>query len=86
MKEGKAMAPVEVKKILNIVPQLVGMPYMRVWSSYDKEADVLYLNFKKPSHADDSELTEDDIIIRYEKGEVVGITIPNASKRKIAAE
>ena len=80
------MAPIEVKKILNIVPQLVGMPYMRVWSSYDKEADVLYLNFKKPSHADDSELTEDDIIIRYEKGEVVGITIPNASKRKITAE
>lgn len=78
------MAAIEVKKILNIVPQLVGMPYMRVWSSYDKEADVLYLNFKKPSHADDSELTEDDIIIRYEKGEVVGITIPNASKRKIA--
>jgi len=79
------MAPVEVKKVLNIVPQLVGIPYMRIWSSYDKEADVLYLNFKKPSHADDSELTEDDIIIRYEKGEVVGITILNASKREITA-
>ena len=79
------MAHVEVKKILNIVPQLVGMPYMRIWSSYDKEADVLYLNFKKPSHADDSELTDDDIIIRYEKGEVVGITILNASKRKITS-
>lgn len=79
------MAPVEVKKILNIVPQLVGIPHIRIWSSYDKESDVLYLNFKKPSHADDSELTEDDIIIRYEKGEVVGITILNASKRKITA-
>jgi len=79
------MAPVEVKKILNIVPQIVGIPYMRIWSSYDKEADVLYLNFKKPSHADDSELTEDDIIIRYEKDEVIGITILNASKRKITA-
>ncbi|OIP41705.1 hypothetical protein AUJ95_02825 [Candidatus Desantisbacteria bacterium CG2_30_40_21] len=79
------MAPVEVQKILNIVPQLVGIPYMRIWSSYDKEADVLYLNFKKPSHADDSELTGDDIIIRYEKGEVVGITILNASKRGITA-
>jgi uncharacterized protein YuzE len=77
------MAPVEVKKILSIVPQLVGIPYMRIWSSYDKEADVLYLNFKKPSHADDSELTEDNIIIRYEKGEVVGITVLNASKRGI---
>jgi uncharacterized protein YuzE len=49
---------------------------------YDKEADVLYINFKKPSHADDSELTDDDIIIRYEKGEVIGVTILNASKRR----
>ena len=48
----------------------------------DKEADVLYLNFKKPSHADNSELTDDDLIIRYEKGSVVGITVLNASKRR----
>ena len=40
----------------------------------------LYINFKKPSHADDSELTDDDVIIRYEKGEIVGITILNASR------
>jgi len=53
-----------------------------MWYSYDEEADVLYLNFKKPSHADDSELTDDDIIIRYEKGEIVGITVLHASKRK----
>lgn len=79
------MALVEVEKILNIVPQLIGIPYMRIWSSYDKEADVLYINFKKPSNADDSELTDEDVIIRYEKGEVVGITILNASKRKIIA-
>jgi uncharacterized protein YuzE len=50
--------------------------------TYDEEADVLYVNFKKPSHADDSELTDDDIIIRYEKEQVVGINILNASKRK----
>lgn len=36
---------------------------------------------KKPSHADDSELTDDDVIIRYEKGEIIGITVLNASKR-----
>jgi uncharacterized protein YuzE len=41
---------------------------------------VLYVNFKKPSHADDSELTDDDIIVRYEAGQIVGITILNASK------
>lgn len=53
-----------------------------MWVVYDKEADVLYLNFKKPSHADDSELTDDDILIRYEKGDVIGITVLNASRRR----
>jgi uncharacterized protein YuzE len=74
------MGHVEVKKILNIVPDLLEMPYSRIWTDYDKDADVLYLNFKKPSHADDSELTEDNIIIRYEKGDLIGLTILNASK------
>lgn len=78
-----AAVEVEVEKILPLVPELLKIPYSRIWTSYDKEADVLYINFKKPSHADDSELTDDDTIIRYEKGEIVGITILNASKRGI---
>ncbi|MBA2561810.1 MAG: DUF2283 domain-containing protein, partial [Chitinophagaceae bacterium] len=52
-----------------------------VWASYDNEADVLYLHFKKPNHADDSEITEDEIIIRYYNKVVVGLTILNASKK-----
>jgi len=32
-------------------------------------------------HADDSKITDDDIIVRYEAGQIVGITILNASKR-----
>ncbi len=43
----------------------------------------MYLNFKKPNHADDSELTDDDLIIRYEKGSVVWITVLNASRRGV---
>lgn len=82
--KNKAMASIDIKEILNLTPQLLSIPYKRIWYSYDEEADVLYLNFKKPSHADDSELTDDDIIIRYEKGEVVGITVLHASKRKTA--
>jgi uncharacterized protein YuzE len=82
-KDEKTMVPIEIKKVMDVVPRLLDMPYGRIWSTYDREADVLYLNFKKPSHADDSKLTEDDIIIRYEKGEVVGITILNASKRSL---
>ena len=78
------MAVIDIKKILDITPSLLNIPYHRVWYDYDEEADVLYVNFKKPSHADDSELTDDDIIIRYEKGDVVGVTILHASKRKAA--
>lgn len=72
----------EVEKTLALVPRLLELLHPRIWTSYDKEADVLYINFKKPSHADDSELTEDDIIIRYEKEEVIGITVLNASHRE----
>ncbi|MEI7535300.1 MAG: DUF2283 domain-containing protein, partial [Verrucomicrobiae bacterium] len=58
-----------------------GTPHRYLWSSYDAEADVLYINFKKPSHATDSELTDDDILVRYEGEEVVGLTVLHASKR-----
>ncbi|HQV93012.1 MAG TPA: DUF2283 domain-containing protein [Anaerolineales bacterium] len=53
----------------------------RTQTSYDEEADVLYLNFKKPSHADDSELLDNDVIVRYEGDEVIGMTIMNASRK-----
>ena len=76
------MTSLEVKKVLNIVPEILEVPCSRICTSYDKKADVLYINFKKTSHADDSEITDDDIIIRYEKGNVVGITVLNASKKK----
>ncbi len=75
------MAPIEIERMLTLVPQLLEIPHSRIWTTYDKEADVLYVNFKKPSHADDSQLTDDDVIVRYEAGEIVGITILNASKR-----
>ncbi len=61
------MAQINIKEVLNLTPQLLHIPYKRLWTSYDEEADVLYITFKKPSIADDSELTDDDIIIRYEK-------------------
>ena len=71
-----------VEKIASLVPHLLSIPKRKIWVDYDELADVLYINFKKPSHADDSDLTDDDIIVRYEKEEIVGITCLNASKRK----
>ena len=75
------MADVTIDEYVNLIPAVQHAPKSYLWSSYDSEADVLYVNFKKPSHATDSELTDDDVIIRYEKDEIVGLTILNATKR-----
>ena len=50
-------------------------------SSYDADGDVLYLHFGEPSRATDSELTEDDLIVRYDGAEIIGLTILHASRR-----
>jgi uncharacterized protein YuzE len=76
------MAQTELAEVLRLVPAVLHAPHRYLWSSYDAEADVLYVNFKKPAHASDSKLTEDDVIIRYEGDEVIGYTILHASKRK----
>ena len=75
------MAMMDLNEYLKLAPMVQGAPHRYLWSSYDEEADVLYVNFKKPSHATDSELTDDDIIIRYDGDEVIGITILHVSKR-----
>ena len=75
------MAPVTIDRYVHLIPAVKHSPKHYLWSSYDAEADVLYVNFKKPSYADDSELTDDDVIICYEQGEVIGLTILNASQR-----
>ena len=56
-------------------------PEQLLWLSYDGEADALYVSFKKPGHADDSELTNDNVIVRYEGGQSVGLTILHVAKR-----
>lgn len=75
------MATPNLDRVLNFVPQALQLHQKNIWLSYDEESDVLYLNFKKPSHADDSELLDNDVIVRYEGEEIVGMTIMNASKK-----
>ena len=74
------MAALNINEIMNLAPRILKLPTSNIWTSFDSEADVLYLNFKKPSHADESELTDQDVLIRYEKGEIVGVTILHASR------
>jgi len=79
------MSPKDLTPYLEMVPTVLESPHRFIWSSYDAEADVLYINFKKPANATDSELTDDDVIIRYEGDEVIGLTVLHASKRARAA-
>ncbi len=69
----------ELKEIQMALPYF--LKHKTVWASYDSEADVLYLHFKEPNNADDSKMTEDEIIVRYEDEEIIGMTILNVSKR-----
>jgi uncharacterized protein YuzE len=75
------VAVIDFRDYLKLLPAVKQIPYQAVWMSYDSEGDTLYVNFKKPSHATDIELTADDVIIRYEDEEIVGFTILHASQR-----
>jgi uncharacterized protein YuzE len=75
------MATVNLEQVLTFVPQVLQLQQKNIWLSYDEEADVLYVNFKKPNRADDSELLDNDVLVRYEGEEIVGMTVMNASKR-----
>lgn len=75
------MAITNVQEYLKLIPAVQEAPQHSIWLSYDQEADTLYVNFKKPSSATDSELTDDDVILRYEGDEIIGLTVLHASKR-----
>ncbi len=56
-------------------------PDRQAWYSYDQEADVLYVTFQRPPKVTDSELTAEDVAIRYSGDQVVGYDILHASRR-----
>ena len=58
-------------------------PESRLWLEFDKEADVLYISFKRPQRATDTiHLDEEGLLLRYRAKELVGITVLDASKRR----
>lgn len=70
-----------VQTCLGLSSEILKLPVEHVWVDYDKEADVLYLSFRKPQRAKKTVETDDDILIRKDGNEIVGITILNASNR-----
>ena len=52
-----------------------------MWLDFDSEADVLYISFRRPQRASDSEMREDGIIVHRRGKQIVGLTILDASTR-----
>ncbi len=48
---------------------------------YDEDADVLYISFGPPVSASDSEVLENDLVVRFKGERIIGITVPSFRKR-----
>lgn len=76
------MTPDMIREVFEATPHLLKLPAGKFWVDYDAEADVLYLSFKRPQKATDSEMLDNGVLLRYKGSELVGMTILEASKRQ----
>jgi uncharacterized protein YuzE len=72
---------VSTEPIFRAMPYLIRFPSQRFWVDYDEEADVLYISFRHPQEATDSEMTDEGILLRYRGDELVGMTILGVAAR-----
>ena len=79
--EARSMALSDIRDYLKLVPAARKAPGGSLWVSYDRDADTVYVHFREPKRATDTEMTDDDVIIRYDGSEVIGLTILRASER-----
>ena len=71
-----------VSRCLAFASGVARLPSQHVWLDYDKEADVLYISFRKPQRATRTIEVGDDILLRKDGAQIVGLTILNASTRR----
>ena len=75
------MAVTDIRPFLNMVQTVREAPGGSVWLNYDAEADALYVHYKRPNLATDTELTDNDVILRYKGDELIGMTVLHVSSR-----
>jgi uncharacterized protein YuzE len=68
-------------ELFKAIHSLLKIPQKKLWIDYDEQADVLYISFRRPQKATDTEMTKEGILLRYKDNELVGITVLDASKR-----
>lgn len=71
-----------INNCVAVATDMLKLPMQHVWLDYDREADVLYMSFRKPQRATTTIETDDDILIRKNGKKIVGLTILNASSRQ----
>ncbi|CAN2040897.1 conserved hypothetical protein [Candidatus Magnetomoraceae bacterium gMMP-15] len=70
-----------IGQCVNVASDILRMSARQIWIDYDKEADVLYMSFRKPQRATETVELDDDMLLRKDGETIVGLTILNASIR-----
>jgi len=74
------------KAVVELVRQALPLmlQYKRCVWDFDEEADVLYITFVD-AEATDSDITDNDIVLRYRGDQLIGVTVLHASTRVASA-
>jgi uncharacterized protein YuzE len=70
---------IDYREYLNLISLVEKSPQHEVSMSYDREADVFYVNFNGRQVATDSEYLDNGVIVRYHDDTIIGFTITHAS-------
>lgn len=70
-----------IGQCVSVASDILRLSARQIWIDYDKEADVLYMSFRKPQRAAETVELDDDMLLRKDGEKIVGLTILNASIR-----
>lgn len=70
-----------IDNCMTMASDMLKLPTQHIWLDYDKEADVLYMSFRKPQGATKTIEMDNDILVRKDGNNIVELTILNASMR-----
>ncbi len=72
----------EERESKNLINELRIDDLSNTWFEYDRQNDILYINFGYDiEDADESFLTDNDIAVRIKEGKVVSLTVFDFSKK-----
>ena len=74
------MEQTKLTQFYPFISNLVKLQESKVWSDYDKEADVLYVSFGQPKAASDTVPADEGVLVRKKGKKIIGFTILNASR------